>query len=107
MNKKEMQEKYLKDFEKMRGALLAQIANNSKLDATLMEQFAQEDFSLLEEHAALSKIILDSTKVLSEAYKYAPEIINKIEETKSEPKQKINLDDLIQKDSDSDSDLID
>ena len=95
MNKKEFQAQYLKDFEKVRGALLSQIANNSKLDETLMEQFASEDFSLLEEHAVLSKIILDSTKVLSEAYKFAPEIIDKIEKTKSEQKEKINLDDLL------------
>ncbi|MCD6435075.1 MAG: hypothetical protein J7L15_01595 [Clostridiales bacterium] len=94
MDKKEFQDQYLKDFEKMRGALLAQIANNSTLDASLMEQFAGDNFALLEEHAALSKIILDSTKVLSEAYKYAPEIINKIQETKAE-KQKINLDELM------------
>lgn len=97
MNKKEMQKKYLDDFEKMRGALLAQIANNSKLDQTLMERFAEDDFTLLEEHAALSKIILDSTKVLSEAYKYAPEIVTKIDETDTEEKEKINLDDLIKK----------
>ena len=95
MNKTEFQEKYLQDFEKMRGALLAQIANNQALDSSLMEQFAEQDYSNLEEHAILSKIILDSTKVLSEAYKLAPEIINKIDDTKEET-QKINLDDLIE-----------
>lgn len=95
MNKKKMQEQYLKDFEKMRGALLAQIANNSKIDETLIESFAADDFSSLEEHAVISKIILDSTKVLSEAYKYVPEIMDKIEDTKSSDKQKIDLDDLI------------
>ena len=95
MNKTEFQEKYLQDFEKMRGALLAQIANNQSLDNSLMEQFAEQDYSNLEEHAILSKIILDSTKVLSEAYKLAPEIINKIDDTKEET-QKINLDDLIE-----------
>ena len=95
MNKQKFQAQFLEDFQKMRGALLSQIANNSKLDQTLMEKFAQEDYSELEEHAALSKIILDSTKVLSEAYKFAPEIINKIQESKGEEKKKINIEDLL------------
>lgn len=95
MNKKEFQDKYLKDFEKIRGALLAQILNNSKLSETLMEKFAEEDFTLLEEHAALSKIILDSSKTLSEAYKLAPQIVDSIQESKGEIK-KMNLDDLLE-----------
>ena len=99
--KKNLQDQYLEDFQKIRGALLSQIANNSKLDQSLIQQFTEEDYSNLEEHAILSKIILDSTKVLSEAYKYAPEIIKKIEENTPKEKEKINLDDLL---SDSDTD---
>ncbi len=89
----ELKDSYKKDFEKIRGALLAQIQNNSKLSEELMAKFALEDYSLLEEHALLSKIILDSTKTLSEAYKQAPDILEKI--GKNQPKVKINLDDLM------------
>ncbi len=95
MNKKEFQDKYLEDFEKIRGALLSQIANNSKLSETLMENFAKEDFRLLDEHTSLSKIILDSSKVLSEVYKLAPQIIDSIQESKGESK-KMNLDELLE-----------
>ena len=87
MDKKKFKQKYLDDFEKMRGALLAQIKNNQKLDEEIISRFAEEDYTLLEEHAQLSKIILDSTKVLSDAYKLAPQILDDIEETKEEPKK--------------------
>ncbi len=95
MKKDKFQEQYLSDFEKMRGALLAQIANNSKIDESLIEQFSKNDFSLLEEHTLISKIILDSTKTLSEAYKLAPGVINSIQDSKGETKEKINLDALL------------
>lgn len=92
--KENLHDKYLSDFEKMRGALLSQIANNSKLDEDLMTQFAQEDFTNLEEHAVLSKIILDSTKALSDAYKLVPDIVEKIGKSEKQ-ENKINLDDLL------------
>ncbi len=90
---KDFQENYLNDFSKMRGALLSQIANNSKLSEELMKQFSENDFGLLEEHAMLSKITLDSTKALSDAYKQAPVILNDIQNQKETIK--IDLDELM------------
>ncbi len=86
-------DKFKEDFEKIRGALLSQIQNNQKLSEELMKQFGQADYSLLEEHTMLSKITLDSTRALTDAYKAAPEILKRLE--KENKKEKINLDDLL------------
>jgi len=89
MNKKT----FLEDFGKIRGALLAQIENNKVIDTSLIEQFSNNNFSLLEEHTAISKIILDSTKALTEAYKQAGTILDGVKEEK----EVINMDALLKK----------
>jgi ATP phosphoribosyltransferase regulatory subunit HisZ len=83
--------KFKEDFEKIRGALLSQIQNNQKLSEELMKQFGKADYSLLEEHTLISKIILDSTRALTDAYKVAPDILKK-----TEKKEEINIDDLLE-----------
>ena len=91
-------EEFNKDFKKIRGALLAQIRNNQNISEELMRQFSENDFSLLEEHTALSKIVLDSTKALTDAYKQSIEIQKN---NLNKPKEKIDIKDLLEESEES------
>ena len=73
------------DFQKIRGALLSQIRNNQQISDELIKRFAQDDFSLLEEHTVLSKIVIDAARTLSDIYKNKPQ-----------QKSKVNLEDLME-----------
>lgn len=75
------------DFMKQRAALLSMIEDNMKIDKEVMDMLKENDFSLLEEHTELSKIIVQAVKELSELYKHAPKEDGK-------PKKAIDMDKL-------------
>ena len=76
-----------KDFMKQREALLSMIDDNMKIDKEVMGMLKENDFSLLEEHTELSKIIVQAVKELSDLYKHAPK-------EDSKPKKAISINDL-------------
>ena len=94
-----MKEKFSSDFEKMRGGLLEIIATNRQLNTQLSKEMEGADFKLVEEYVMLTKTINESIKQLTEMYKFAPEIISKIDKHITPEKKKLNLDDMLNSDT--------
>jgi len=98
MNKEELLESLSKDFNKTRGAIAEIIDHNRILDKELVEELITGDYSRLEEHIEISKLIMDGVKSFNELYKNIPnslESISKIKQDKKENKSKNLLEDLM------------
>jgi len=98
MNKEKLLKSISEDFQKTRGAISEVIDHNRKLDADLVEELSDGDYSRLEEHIEISKLIMDGVKSFNELYKNIPssiESIGKIKQDKKENKSKDLLKDLM------------
>jgi len=98
MNKEELLKSLSKDFDKTRGAITEIIDHNRVLDKELVEELITGDYSRLEEHIEISKLIMDGVKSFNELYKNIPnslETISKIKQDKKENKSKNLLEDLM------------
>ncbi len=79
MEKDDLKEKFVNDFDKMRGGLLEILSHNRAINVTLVEHMSEGDFSSLEEYTMLTKSINDSVKQLTDIYKQTPDILEQME----------------------------
>ena len=98
MKKEELLKSLDEDFSKTRGAILEIIDHNRVIDRSIVEEMSEGDFSRLEEHIEISKLIMDGVKGFNELYKNISntiEGINKIKTDKKENKSKDILKELL------------
>jgi len=98
MKKEELLKNLEEDFNKTRGAISEIIDHNRSIDRDLVEEMSEGDFSRLEEHIEISKLIMDGIKSFNDLYKNMPssiESIGKIKQDKKENKSKDLLKDLM------------
>ena len=69
---KSIAQKHLEDFDKQRQTLIDIINKNKEVDDDIVENLMESDFSLLEEHIELTKVLVSAVKELSELYKNKP-----------------------------------
>jgi len=95
--KNKLLKKYEEDFEKMRSAALEIVSFNRSIDATLVNSLTQDDFSKLEEHIEVSKLITTGIKAFNDMYTNMPGILKGmgVDEEEEDIESKVSLADII------------
>ena len=94
MDKTKLQDSLERDMDIARGAMIEIIENNRQLGKDIFNTIKDADYNLLEEYASITKNILDASKLLTDIHSAKPKTLKDIDSI-TVPKEKINLDDLI------------
>ncbi|RKY53277.1 MAG: hypothetical protein DRP93_06815 [Candidatus Neomarinimicrobiota bacterium] len=98
MNKEELLNSFVEDFNKSKGALTEVLTHNRAIDALLVEDLQEGDFKKLEEHIEITKLIVDGVKSFNDLYANAPKVIDAIDglvEAEKNSKSKTSLKDIM------------
>jgi len=98
VNKEELLNSFVEDFNKSKGALTEVLTHNRAIDALLVEDLQEGDFKKLEEHIEITKLIVDGVKSFNDLYANAPKVIDAIDglvEAEKNSKSKTSLKDIM------------
>ena len=101
IDREELLKKYSEDFRKSRAALEEVIDHNRNIDAQLVNELMESNFTKLEEHIEISKLIVDGVKNTNELYKQSIDILKNMEKIPDKDKgPKESVLDKLMKDDD-------
>lgn len=78
MKKEELLKSFEADFKKSQGALVEVLSHNREIDALIVNDLMSGDYTRLEEHIEISKIIMDGVKGFNELYKNTPIVLDNV-----------------------------
>ena len=97
MTKKQLREQFSTDFKKVNGALMEIIQTSREVSSKIAEVLVNNDYSSIEEYNMLTNNIINASKQFNDLYTQAPKIIGSIEKEIKDQKQKVSLDELMNK----------
>ena len=97
MTKDKLLEDFSSDFKKSQGALIEILEHNRAIDANIVEDLLQGDYTRLEEHIEISKIIMKGVEGFNDLYKNTPYVLENVGKLpeKTEKKTKVVLADIM------------
>lgn len=79
------------DLKKSRGALIEVLDHNRVIDKNIVNDLIQGDYTRLEEHIEISKIIMDGVKGFNDLYKNTPQVLDSISKLPDDNKSKAKV----------------